>query len=108
MYGGQDESGNATGIQPYDDPMMIINLSVWKDVDALRQFTFRTEHARFMRLRRQWFEKLSEVVLVMWWVPAGELPSAQEGKNRLERLRSQGETEAAFSFRQTFNPPTGE
>lgn len=29
-----DDSGNATGIQPYEDPEMIINLPVRESVDA--------------------------------------------------------------------------
>ncbi|MEM1437259.1 MAG: DUF3291 domain-containing protein [Pseudomonadota bacterium] len=33
----KDESGNATGIQTSEDPMALVNLSVWTSVAALRE-----------------------------------------------------------------------
>ena len=36
----QSESGDATSIQIYDDHLIIINLTVWESVDALREFVY--------------------------------------------------------------------
>src|SRR3954469_19523968 len=63
---GQD----ATSIRPEGDDM-IINMSVWESREALWDFTYRTEHLELMRHRREWFVRLAEPFLVLWWVPAG-------------------------------------
>jgi len=43
---------------------------------------------------------------VMWWIPAGELPTLDEAVERLARLRSNGPSIEAFSFDKTFPVPT--
>jgi hypothetical protein len=58
-----------------------------------------------MRRRKEWFERMSEAYLVLWWVPRGHRPSVQEAAARLERLRSQGPTAEAFTFDQAFAAP---
>tara|TARA_B100001063_G_scaffold239139_1_gene262307 strand:- start:2571 stop:2885 length:315 start_codon:yes stop_codon:yes gene_type:complete len=40
----KDESGDATNIKLFDDPNMIINMSVWESVEDLKNFMFRTHH----------------------------------------------------------------
>jgi hypothetical protein len=55
--------------------------------------------------RRQWFEKLAETYLVLWWVPAGTVPTVEDAKVRLEMLRRDGPTADAFTFRSPFPPP---
>ena len=71
----QDDSGNATNFQPYDDPRMLINLSVWKSVDALFDFVYKTAHSEVMRRRYDWFEKPNTPYLALWWTPADEHPT---------------------------------
>ena len=57
----QTEEGNATAIRPYpENENMAVNLSVWKDVDALRRFVFQSEHIEIMRRRAEWFVKMDE------------------------------------------------
>ena len=58
-----------------------------------------------MRRRREWFSRLAEAYLVLWWVPAGTVPTVTEAKRRLDVLRSQGPTPDAFTFRSPFPPP---
>jgi heme-degrading monooxygenase HmoA len=101
----QDESGSATSIRPYDDPEVIVNLTVWESPEALRDFTYRSAHAERFRRRREWFEPMDGPILVLWWVPAGERPTPLEGRARLDRLISQGPTEHAFTFARRFDPP---
>ncbi|MEL7210111.1 MAG: DUF3291 domain-containing protein [Actinomycetota bacterium] len=95
----EDDDGHATSFRPYDDERTIINLSVWESVDDLKAFTYKTDHARFLRRRREWFEPMDEAFLVLWWVPPGHRPSIEEAVGRLEELRSAGPTEEAFTFR---------
>lgn len=86
-------------------PNTLINLSVWRDVEALRDFAFRSEHADMMRRRREWFDRMEEDYLVLWWVPAGHQPSIDEAMERLEMLRTRGATADAFTFRNAYPPP---
>src|SRR5262245_59756804 len=81
----QSEVGNATDIRAYEVPLILVNMSVWASVEALYHFTYQSEHTGVYRRRTQWFERL-EPSYVLWWVPAGHLPSVSEGKERLEQL----------------------
>jgi hypothetical protein len=101
----KSDSGNATDIQAYDDPQMIVNLTVWASIDALFDFTYRSGHAKIMARRRDWFEKLSQPHIVLWWIPAGHLPDVNEAKARLELLHGQGPGPEAFTFKARFAPP---
>ena len=99
------EGNNATDIQPKpDDPLFAINMSVWTDLDALAGFVYRSAHRDIMRRRREWFE-LMEVFMTLWWVPAGHIPTAEEGLARLETFERLGSTPEAFSFRHPFPAP---
>ena len=53
----QSEGGDATSIKVYEDDMVIINLTVWESVEALRQYVYKSAHSGVMRDRRRWFEK---------------------------------------------------
>jgi Domain of unknown function (DUF3291) len=104
----QDESGNATSITPYPDPMVITNMAVWESIDALADFTYRSEHREFLRRRREFFEAPTEVFLVLWWVPDGHVPTMEEAMARLDHLRAHGPTPHAFTFRHRFEPGDSE
>src|SRR5690606_35087038 len=38
----KDDSGNATGIRPFSDPDLAVNLSVWRDAESLEHYFFNT------------------------------------------------------------------
>ena len=101
----QSEGGDATSIKVYDDDMIMINLTVWESVEALREYVYKSAHSRVMRDRRRWFEKFDGPYYAMWWVLAGHIPDTQEGKERLEHLRQHGDSPYAFSFKNIFSPP---
>ena len=101
----QTEEGNATAVRPYEDESILINLSLWESLDALADYVYRSDHAGFLRRRRQWFEKMDEVIVALWWVPAGHIPTEAEAVARLDHLRAEGPTAHAFTFRQPFAPP---
>jgi uncharacterized protein DUF3291 len=100
----QTDEGNATSVHAFPDPLLLLNMSVWESIEALRAFTYTTAHTAVLRRRGEWFEKLAEAHLVLWWVPAGHVPSVEEALERLERLRRDGPTPAAFTFRVPFEP----
>jgi uncharacterized protein DUF3291 len=100
----QTEEGNATALRPYEDDRMIVNMSVWESIDDLAAFAYRSGHVDVMRRRREWFERM-QVFMVLWWIPAGHLPSVAEAQERLEHLRVHGPTPHAFTFKARFPSP---
>jgi len=101
----QTEDGDATSIRPFENENLLVNMSVWRDVESLNQYVYSSAHVEVMRRRREWFERMQEAFLVLWWVPDGHRPSVREAIARLEVLRSKGPTAEAFTFRQAFPPP---
>lgn len=101
----QTKEGNSTGIRTFDDPSILMNLSLWESIDPLKEFVYKGPHAILYKNARQWFERLAGHVTVLWWVPKGYLPTAAEGVERLNRLNSEGPSPEAFSFQKAFPPP---
>jgi len=101
----QTESGDATSIRIYEDEMIAMNMSVWESVESLREYAYKSSHAGVMRDRKRWFEKFDGPYMALWWIPAGHIPTPQDGQERLDHLREHGETEYAFSFRNIFPEP---
>lgn len=88
------------------DPLLASNLSVWTDVDALRDFMFRSDHGAYMKRRAAWFERHTEPMTVAWWIPAGTTPTLEEALEKLDHLRANGPTNAAFPItRRIPDPP---
>jgi heme-degrading monooxygenase HmoA len=100
----QTEDGDATAVRPYEDTRILINLSVWADLDALRAYVYRSAHAAVMRRRREWFERFERVYVALWWVPAGHRPTIAEAVERLAHLEQHGPTPLAFPFAEPFGP----
>ena len=101
----QTEEGDATAIRPFDNENMLVNMSVWKDIESLRRYVYHSAHVEVMRRRREWFEPMREAFLVLWWVPPGHRPSIAEAIAHLERLRRHGPSPEAFTFRHSFPQP---
>ena len=76
----QSETGDATGIRAFDDDRIIVNLSVWEAIEALGRFVFASRHIEVLRRRREWFEKMTEAHLALWWIPAGTIPTVAEAE----------------------------
>jgi hypothetical protein len=97
----KSEEGDATTIRAYEDELILVNMSVWVSIEALREFTYRSHHAGVFRDRLQWFER-SAAQLALWWIPVGHLPTVEEGKSRLALIEKLGPTPEAFTFKQSF------
>jgi len=100
----QSEYGDATGIRAFDDAAFLVNMSVWRDIESLRAFTYATDHLIPFRARRNWFEPPTFAHVALWWIPAGTIPTLQDGKDRLDLLAALGPTPHAFTFKQPFGP----
>lgn len=66
------------------------NLSVWESLEDLKAHTATASHVTHP---------------VMWWIPAGHIPTVDEAVERLDYHRSHGDTEAAFSFSTPYPVP---
>lgn len=95
----KDESGNATNLQFFPDPLMIVNMSVWESAEALKNFVYRSDHVNIYLKRADWFVPHESAYMAMWWIPAGHIPDVAEAKKRLDYLNVHGESEYAFTFR---------
>ena len=100
-----DESGNATETRVFDDELILFNMSVWDSVDALQNYAYHTDHLEALQNRGKWFERPTRPSMVLWWVPAGHVPSVEEAKEHFEILWREGPTAAAFTFKERFPPP---
>ena len=104
----KDETGNATSIAAYDDPAIIVNMSVWTAPEALYAFAYQTAHRRFVQRRKEWFELFDGPYLALWWMAEGTTPTVADGRQRLDHLARVGPTAYAFTFRKTFPPAAAE
>ncbi|WP_234425809.1 DUF3291 domain-containing protein, partial [Streptomyces kebangsaanensis] len=67
----RNDSGNATDVPVLGDDWLIVNMSVWRDTDALTAFMYQGRHREMLARRREWFERLAEAATALWWVSAG-------------------------------------
>jgi uncharacterized protein DUF3291 len=101
-----DGGADATGLRPFGGDIMV-NMSVWESVEALRAYTYRVpEHLEALRRRREFFahEGLANH-LALWWIPAGTIPTLAEARERLAHLDAHGPTAVAFTLRTAFPAP---
>jgi len=98
----QTEEGDATSIQAFDDPRMLVNMSVWKDINSLKNFVYKSMHVELIRDRDAWFNKMISVHQALWWIPAGRIPAVDEGKAKLDYLQHNGASKTAFTFGRVF------
>ncbi len=97
----KDDSGNATGLRPFADPDLLVNLSVWESVEALEKFVWQTAHSAIYRKKVSWFAPTSSTHMALWWVDAGHIPTPAEGMERIEHLSVHGPSEFAFDWKST-------
>jgi Domain of unknown function (DUF3291) len=89
----QSSAGNATYLRPYENDRILLNMSVWETIDALKDYVYRSAHAELLRQRHDWFEKFTRLYAALWWVPIGPIPSVDEAKKRLAHLDKHGSTQ---------------
>ncbi|MFJ2928839.1 DUF3291 domain-containing protein [Streptomyces massasporeus] len=97
---------DATDVPVFGDSWLIINMSVWRDTNALTAYMYQGRHREMLARRREWFERVQEAMVALWWVPAGHRPTVAEAESRVLHLRTHGPTPYAFTLRTSF-PPQG-
>jgi hypothetical protein len=101
----QGDGNDATSLRPFDDDFIIVNMSVWQNLESLKNYVYKSAHTDILKRRAEWFEKMRDAMVVMWWIPTGHIPTVTESKERLEHLRTNGSSAFAFSFREAFPAP---
>lgn len=98
------DGNDATSLRPYENDRVIVNMSVWRDVAALRAFVYESAHVSIMKRRREWFARM-KLYMVLWWVPAGHQPTVAEAVAKLDHLRVHGPSAEAFTFAEAYSAP---
>jgi hypothetical protein len=101
----KDDSNNATNINPFNDRLIIVNISVWESIEDLKNFVYKSHHIKVFADRTKWFEKMQEAHLALWWIEEGKFPSAEEAKEKLLHLRKYGDSVNVFSFKNSIEKP---
>jgi hypothetical protein len=106
----QTLDGNATSITAFEwdaagSVGMIVNMSVWVDVEHLAAFVYGPLHREVLRRRRDWFEPMGEAYTACWWVPTGVRPTTADAEQRVRQLRELGPTSDTFTMRTHYPPP---
>jgi Domain of unknown function (DUF3291) len=94
----QTPAGDATSLRVFDDPLIIVNMSVWQNIESLHAYVYRSAHAGVMAARKRWFAKYPGPYYVLWWVERGHTPTVEEGKARLAQLAATGPSAEVFWF----------
>lgn len=100
----EEGTNNATALRPVDgEHDVLINMSVWESREQLYDYVYKSAHLDYLRRRREWFMSVAALDHVMWWIPAGTLPTVEEGLRRLNLVRTNGPTPEAFTFRKFYD-----
>ena len=89
-------------VQPEAGGPIFVNLTVWRDYDALHQFVYRSPHAGYLKRRSRGAAPTPQPSPALWWVPAGSHPTVDDALRRLRHLRDHGPSARAFSLRRRF------
>jgi len=100
----QTDEGDATAIDFFGADTLV-NMSIWEDLESLHAYVYRSAHNEVMAQRKLWFDRLEAAYSVLWWVPQGHIPTIEEAAERLDRLREQGSSPKAFTFKKVFPAP---
>ena len=98
----KEENNNATSIKIFDDDFLIVNMSVWRNADTLYEYVYRSDHVDIFKRRREWFEKMKDMHMALWYIPEGHVPTVAEAIERLTHLRHNGASPFSFSFKKRF------
>lgn len=106
----QTDDGNATAVRAFEwdaagSAGIIVNMSVWRDLEHLAAFVYSDIHRQVLRRRRQWFQRMQEAYTACWWVASGHRPSTDEAEDRILHLRAHGPTAHSFTLRDSYPPP---
>jgi hypothetical protein len=99
-----DKGRSASYIEsPFNDEMMAVNISLWKDLDSFKAFVYGSVHSYFLRNKKKWFDLNGTSQFVMWWLPEGSLPTLEMAKEKLNDYEKRGASSDAFTFQEFYD-----
>ncbi len=105
LTGEDGQSSSYVEVDGIDDPLLIVNYSIWNDLDSLKHFIHRSGHMAYLRRRLEWFEHSEEATSVAWWIPAATIPEVSEAHRRLIHLRELGPTATGWPLTKPWPRP---
>jgi hypothetical protein len=94
---------NTTSVQIFDNEFILVNMSVWSSKKVLFDFTYSSSHVDILKRKQEWFSKMRDMHMALWYIPEGYEPNRQEAKERLKYLNINGESPYAFTFKSDFS-----
>lgn len=101
----QSDDGDSTTFRMFKEPLLLVNMSVWKDIKSLKDFVYKTIHVEMIKDRQAWFRKYVDTHQVLWWIPEGYIPTLEDAKEKLDKLQKSGPSVDAFHFGKPFSKP---
>lgn len=98
----QDEDKDEVA-QVFQDDSIIVNISVWKNLEALFNYTYKSGHVEIFKRKKEWFSKIEMSHMAFWYIPKGDIPTLQEAKHKLDYLNENGSSPYAFTFKDKFS-----
>ena len=98
------DGNDTTDLVWSDDPLVIVNMSVWETIDALFEFVYKTNHTPVMARRREWFDPMGTPAVALWWIESGHHPTIAEAQDRIQHLHEHGPTPYSFTFTKNLPP----
>ncbi len=99
------QSASYVDVPEIDDRNVIVNYSIWIDLDSLKKYVTTSGHSAYLRRRKEWFDSSTRPGTVCWWIREGERPPLSEALLRLEQLRASGPSDAGWPLQKPFPIP---
>jgi len=101
----QTEAGDATYLRPFADTRILFNMSVWETPEDLRDYVYASKHLELLKAKTDWFTKLGEPHLALWWIQKNHLPSVDEALEKLQMIKANGSSPDVFTFATPYPKP---
>ena len=88
--------------EPWSDPLLFFNMSVWRDFESLSRFINLDAHKAMMRDRARWTTPATGPSMAMWWIDDGVRPSIDDAMGAISSIAEKGDSRRAFTSRSSF------
>ena len=80
------------------DKFISSTVSVWRDLNSLKDYTYDSLHGVYLKRSSEWFEKIEGPQLVIWNVENNNQPTFRESFDRLKYLKDNGSSDYAYGW----------
>ena len=60
------------------DKLISSTVSVWTDIESLKEYTYNSLHGTYLKRSSEWFQKIDGPQLVIWNVESDDKPTYKE------------------------------